>query len=325
MSNEFMLNLHKRLCEKTYGDPPKNLSDSTASTYIKTMTILNNKTPFKNLSFLKKTDEIMKKVAEYAESTQKTLLASITSVLSLEKDKAGYKKTYKFYYDKMMEKSKAAKVEGGKVEANDKQTENWLTWEDIVKKLAELKEQTEAFAKVKHLSAPQFHTLLSYLILSLYVYVPPRRNQDYLGMDVFKALKKDNLEELPKDKNYLIVLKGVPTEFVFNVYKTSKTYGQQKVAIPDSLKEVIKVYLGHLGDKAKSFKLLRTGSSRENMEQANGITRILNKVFGKKIGSSMLRHIYLSSKYDITEMSKDAEDMGHSLEEQKAYIKVPPT
>jgi hypothetical protein len=319
-----MLNLHKRLCEKTYGDPPKNLSDTTASAYIKTMTILNNKTPFKNLSFLKKTDEIMKKVSEYAESTQKTLLASITSVLSLDKDKSGYKKTYKFYYDKMMEKSKTAKLEGGKVEATEKQTENWLTWEDVLKKLAELKEQTEAFAKVKSLSAPQFHTLLSYLILSLYVYVPPRRNQDYLGMDVFKALKKDNLEDLDKGKNYLIVLKGVPTEFVFNVYKTAKTYGQQKVAIPDTLKEVINVYLGHLGDKNKTFKLLRTGA-KEPMDQANGITRVLNKVFGKKIGSSMLRHIYLSSKYDITEMSKDAEDMGHSLSEQKEYMKVPPS
>ena len=325
MSNEFMLNLHKRLTEKTYGDPPKNLSETTASAYVKTMTILNNKMPFKNLSFLKKTDEVMKKVAEYAESTQKTLLASITSVLSLEKDKAGYKKPYKFYYEKMMEKSATAKLEGGKVEATEKQTENWLTWEDVVNKLTELKNQTDAFAKVKHLSPAQFHTLLSYLILSLYVFVPPRRNQDYLGMTVFKALKKDNLDELPKDKNYLIVLKGVPTEFIFNVYKTAKTYGQQKVAIPETLREVINVYLGHLRDKAKSYQLLRVGSSRENMEQTNGITRILNKVFGKKVGSSMLRHIYLSSKYDIAEMSKDAENMGHSLEEQKSYMVVPPT
>jgi len=318
-----MLNLHKRLCEKTYGTPPKNLSETTANAYLKTLVILNGKLPFKNLTFLKNTEEIMKKLAEYAESTQKTLLASITSVLSLEKDKSGYKKTYKFYYDKMMEKSQTAKVEGGSVETNEKQTENWLTWEDVLKKLSDLKTETEAIGKAKQLSAPQFHSILSYLILSLYAHVPPRRNQDYLNMDVYKALKKDKLEELPKDKNYLIVLKGVPTEFIFNVYKTAKTYGQQKVQIPEPLKEAINMYLGHLNVKEKQFKLLRNGS-RENMEQANGITRVLNKVFGKKIGSSMLRHIYLSSKYDITEMSKDAEDMGHSLEEQKAYMKVPP-
>ena len=42
----------------------------------------------------------------------------------------------------------------------------------------------------------------------------------------------------------------------------------------------------------------------------NGITRILNKIFGKKIGSSMLRHIYLSSKY------------GNLLEDQKIDLIV---
>jgi hypothetical protein len=37
----------------------------------------------------------------------------------------------------------------------------------------------------------------------------------------------------------------------------------------------------------------------------------------------MLRHIYLSDKYkDINEeMKKDAEAMGHSVREQKEYIK----
>jgi len=35
----------------------------------------------------------------------------------------------------------------------------------------------------------------------------------------------------------------------------------------------------------------------------------------------MLRHIFLSDKYDIDEMKKDAEAMGHSLEEQKKYMK----
>ena len=53
----------------------------------------------------------------------------------------------------------------------------------------------------------------------------------------------------------------------------------------------------------------------------NAITRILNKTLGKKVGSSMLRHIFLSSKYDITEMNKDANAMAHSVEEQKRYLK----
>lgn len=309
-----MLNLHKQLTEKTYGEPPRKLSDTTASAYIKTLTVLNDKKPFKNLSFLKKTDEVMKKLATYAETTQKTLLATITSILSMVKDTTGYKKPYKFYHDKMMEKAKTVKAEET-TEPNEKQTENWLTWEEVIKRLNELKEQTDAFANEKTISATQYHTLLSYVILSLYAEVPPRRNQDYLDMYVYKALKKTKPEDLPKDKNYLILTGGVPSEFVFNVYKTSKTYGQQKIPIPDTLKATLSMYIKRLGEKGREYKLLHS------LEKPNAITRILNKVFGKKIGSSMLRHIYLSSKYDITEMTNDASQMAHSLEEQKSYMK----
>jgi hypothetical protein len=36
----------------------------------------------------------------------------------------------------------------------------------------------------------------------------------------------------------------------------------------------------------------------------------------------MIRHIYLSSKYDLNEMKTDADAMGHSLSEQKSYMKI---
>jgi hypothetical protein len=64
-------------------------------------------------------------------------------------------------------------------------------------------------------------------------------------------------------------------------------------------------------------------SDGEPIVAVNAITRVLNKVFGKKVGSSLLRHIYLSSKYGDTlaEMKKDSAAMGHSLEVQKTYIK----
>ena len=57
------------------------------------------------------------------------------------------------------------------------------------------------------------------------------------------------------------------------------------------------------------------------LESVNAITRILNRVFGKNVGSTMLRHIYLSSKYDVKEMDDDAEKMAHSSGLQHAYLK----
>jgi hypothetical protein len=55
----------------------------------------------------------------------------------------------------------------------------------------------------------------------------------------------------------------------------------------------------------------------------NSITRVLNKIFGKKVGSSMLRHIFLSDKYGKTldEQKEDSAAMGHSLNQQRDYIK----
>jgi len=314
MSSEFMLQLHKRLTEKTYGDPPRMMSSTTADAYLKTLYMLNDKQPFKNLTFLKNTDEVMKKLADYAESTKKTLLASITSVLSLEKEKTGYKKVYKFYYDKMMEKAVVANKEDTSVKT-ETQKENWLTWEEVLGKHKELKEEVEKYVSQKLALTPvQHNALLSFLILSLYVDVPPRRNQDYLTMVVHSAKAREKIENLPKDKNYLILKKKVPTEFIFNIYKTSKTYGQQKVAIPEPLAKTITYYLKRNPSQDKFLPF----------DKENGITRILNRIFSKKVGSSMLRHIFLSSKYNIAEMKEDAEKMGHSIEEQKKYMKITP-
>jgi len=62
----------------------------------------------------------------------------------------------------------------------------------------------------------------------------------------------------------------------------------------------------------------------ESIEKSQDITRILNKIFGKNIGSSMLRNMYLSNKYSnvIDELKDDTASMGTSLEVAlSTYIK----
>ena len=303
-SNEFMLGLHKRLSEKVYGDPPRTLSDSTIGTYIRTLVILNNKQPFKNLLFLKKTDDIDAFISKYAESSQKTVYAIITSVLSLDKDRITMKKTYNHYKEETEKRSQKAREVPTELKT-EKQDKNWITWDEVQKRRDELEG-------------------LPLLVLSLYTYIAPRRNKDYLEMAVFKALKKDKIEDLSKDKNYLIVdYRGTPQQFVFNVYKTAKTYGTQTIPISDPLKSIIKTYLASrkLEDpKAKETPFLMDDEGKV-LTLDNSITRILNKIFGKKVGSSMLRHIFLSDKYNIKEMKQIADAMGHSLSQQKEYMK----
>jgi hypothetical protein len=50
------------------------------------------------------------------------------------------------------------------------------------------------------------------------------------------------------------------------------------------------------------------------LKTSTQMTRILNKIFGKKIGCSMLRAIYLTGKYGdvVKDLKEDTESMGTS-------------
>lgn len=313
-STDFMLQLARQLIAD------RDVAESTASAYIKTLYQINDRKPYKNLTFLKNSEAVMAKIAGYAESTQRAIYATIVSVLSLFKDKPTFKKVCSIYYDKMMEFNKAAKETDGKHEKTTKQADNWLSWEDVEKRKAELAADVAKFPKT--LTPANYERLLQHLVLSLYTDVQPRRNQDYLDMYI---IKKWN-DKMPIDKNYLDL---TTHKFIFNKYKTSRKYGAQTVDIPDSLLTILSAFLakhpvwkGVVKRKNEPVKLL-VAANGEPIVAVNAITRLLNKIFGKKIGSSMLRHIFLSDKYKDTigEMADDAAAMGHSLATQKAYVK----
>ena len=318
ISSEYMLNLHKDLMDK------REIADSTAGFYVRTLYVLHDKKPFKNLNFLKDTNKIVKHIeADYAPSTQKSIYAVLTSVLSLNKDKPTYKRVYQFYNDKMNTKvEEASKTDSA--QKTEKQEENWVKWDEVVKKAEELRKECSEFINGKTITVHQYDALLKYVVLALYTYIAPRRNQDYLDCVVQRVPKTFKLNTLATDTNHLVILAGVPTRFIFNKFKTSKTYGQQTCEIPPPLAEAILWYVKHhplaKDKKVKSFKFL-VGYDGEPLNAGNSITRILNKVFGKAIGSSMLRHIFLSGKYDVKEMEDTATGMGHSVEEQRKYLK----
>jgi hypothetical protein len=110
--------------------------------------------------------------------------------------------------------------------------------------------------------------------------------------------------------NYLDVKKH---NFIFNNYKTSKVYKQKVEEIPPNLWNIIKMYLRHK-PKTESFLCNCEGKP---LPHVNSITLILNKIFGKRVGVSMLRNIFLSDKYEkihplLEELSKDTDAMGTS-------------
>lgn len=315
--NEFMMNLQKQLLDR-------KLAETTVNAYIKTLYMLNDKKAFKSLAFLKKMDDIKAKMSGYAENTQKSILGAILSVLSVFKEKGPYKKTYESYTELLKERKAGGEASAAPAgEKTEKEKESWLKWEDVEKRRKEILDEIVAFKNPKKVSLEQFTTLLNYAVLSLYTLLPPRRNQDYLNMRVVGKWKP----EMSTDTNYLDFNgTAIPTKFVFNKYKTAKKHGQQIVDIPKELADALILYLKHNPGRptkrTKSFDYpFLVHANGEPITAVNAITRLLNKVFGKKVGSSMLRHIFLSNKYDITEMTKDADLMAHSLSTQRTYLR----
>jgi len=305
-----MLRLVNEIKEK------RNLDVSTATNYMRILFKLNADRPFNNLAWLKNVDSVNVRLEEYAKSTQRSYITAIVSMLSLYKDKPTYKKIYAYWYGEMMDRGNAEKQEDSKVKS-ERQEKNWVSW-DVVKGHTErLWEEANKIKDRKELSASDWDTFLSMMVLSLYTEFAPRRNQDYQYMKVVMDPKKATDNAF----NYFVVQTG---EFVFHKYKTARTYGEQKFSVPKELLEVIHLYISkHPLNKGKwkyaPFFLVTFDG--KPLVSVNSITRILNRIFGKSVGSSMLRHIYLSSKYNVAEMDADADKMGHSSEVQHKYMK----
>ena len=108
--------------------------------------------------------------------------------------------------------------------------------------------------------------------------------------------------------------------FYFGNYKTKKTYNTQVVEPPEELKHLINHYLEKRPFKTNDLLVKRSGKPFSTKD----IQLTLNKVLDKKFGSSLLRSIYLSSKYGevMQEMKEDVEKMGTSTSvAQSNYIK----
>lgn len=312
--NNFIETLKSKMTEK-------GLSPSSITLYIRNLQKLNDDLPFKNFKFLENTDNIVKKLENYKPNTQRGYFISIVSGLNTMKDNKKIGKMADAYYNLMISKNKEikAKPQG---EMTEEQKENWVKWDSVEEKINELKEKVDKFVSNKMINETQYNILLSYMVLALYYYAKPRRNQDYMKMNIIMKFN----EKLPDDKNYLDYSDN---KFIFNVYKTAKKEGRQEINFNEELLNVINMYLKHhpiIKGKIKKTTnepfLVYFNSTPFN--SVNSITRILNKTFGKHIGSSMLRHSRQSSKYGeiIKEMAEDAKDMGHTLQTQiQDYIK----
>ncbi len=138
----------------------------------------------------------------------------------------------------------------------------------------------------------------------------PRRSLDY-------ALLKIKNYDAKTDNYYKNTKQG--GKFYFNVYKTAKFYGTQTVDVPADINAILKRWT-----KKNPTDYMLYSSNKQPLT-SQSINRILNSVFGKRVSTDILRHVYVSNLYKdvpaLTQMETVSNAMGHNLVTQLEYIK----
>ena len=292
-------------------------ADITVKQYMTRLVKLNGDKPFTSLKFLQDTDAIAALIKDKAESTRLSYYTAINIALYTLKTYKKLRTKYENIAKPMWETYKSKDVH----EKTEKQKEAIVPMDDINIIKGKLKDETKVLNKKKEISSDEYDKYLYHVLVSLYTDIPPRRNMDYSHMVILKKRPK----VMDKNKNYLLITEK---KFVFNNYKTKNDFGSQEIDIPVQLMLTLKNYFKVRADmkkftiKSAEVPLLVHYDGKE-VYRLNGITKLLNKAFGKNIGSTALRHIYLSDKYGdvVKEKIKDASNMSHSLSVQNEYIK----
>lgn len=176
-------------------------------------------------------------------------------------------------------------------EATEKEKNNWLSWAEV---------QTAAF-KMKKQFYKSLTDLENAILVSLYTdMVPTRNDYSFLGFD-------------EKSPNWINLWTG---DITIREHKTAKTEGELKRTVP--LTTLVMIHLLLEKDKTRKTLFLDTEANLSTR-----LIRLFEKYTEKKIGSTMLRHIYLTEQQKgektIVEKQELAKSMGHCVQTQAQY------
>jgi hypothetical protein len=233
------------------------------------------------------------------ENTQKNYLTSAIAWVKALPDGKEKEAALKMYREKVKE---LAEINLGRYmdqTLTEREAAKYLKWSEILAGVQ------KAYADRDCLDSDK-------LLMAMYTEMPPIR-LDYANLEVF-------IDSVPEGtKTNYVVLKDSGSYVTINDYKTAKKHGPIKNALPESLTKRLKLYLaGHPEDK-----ILFPGSSAVLGER---ITRLFKKYCGKAIGSSVLRHSYISDFLSRAPSYRQCEElshkMGHTVQLQTFYRRL---
>jgi hypothetical protein len=270
-----------------------NLSKSSLTSYISLLNSLTKK--MNGFCDYNNSDCIIKWLDENCKNinSRKTILSALY-VLTLNEC---YKTTFIVDCNTVRENDM-------KNEMNEKQIENYVSYDNILKKYQYIKD---------NLNTENIINYRDFVALSLMagIHIPPRRLLDWVELKHSNFTKGDNY--IDKEKSCL----------VFNKYKTVKKYGEQVIPIP---KELLELLMDFKKFSKNDYLLFNINGDKMDVGLLN---KLINDIFGCKLGCNGLRHSYISSYVlphlpKVAELNRIAYQMGHSLNTQLIYKKNVP-
>ena len=276
----------------------RGVSDNSIKLYLFQLRQLNGSEELSDVNFLRDVPKILKQLEKYKSSTVRTKLISVIAALKCF-DEPQLLKEYSDIVKQINDNT-------DNTNKSTTQKENWMSKDEIKNLWNQYNSEVATFANKRKISEKQEETLLRFMILSLYTLISPRRNMDYHKMLIVKKITPD----LSNEFNYLDLK---TKSFSFRNYKTAGKYNEQIEQISDPLWNVIKIYLKHHSKDCEYFLCI----DNKPLPHSNSITLILNSIFGKKIGCSMLRNIMATDALHeiqplLDEVKKKAKEMGSS-------------
>ena len=203
--------------------------------------------------------------------------------------------------------------EDQKQELTSAQKLAWLPWSEIINIRNKLEEECRPLWIKLELSHAEYFKLQNSVIAMVFTLIPPRRCLDFCYMKL----------EDQQDGSNCIISRDSKQYFVFNRYKTSKTYGMQEIEIPDALWEVLREWK----KVSVSPWLFHMSPSNPAPLRSDQFSRRIAQVFKQKgFGVNLLRHAYVSDELltempFIEELKNSAYKLGHSMKETILYKK----
>jgi integrase len=291
-----------------------DLSQQSKNAYINRLAAIDPSGGTSGINYFTDTDTILNKLSNMSDNAKKGTIAAILSLFKYYGKTSGkIDKARGVYKSELMNIN--TKIQSKSNELSESGKENWVSREDVTKKLNSYGRKFRKIIKKepKELTDDEYKTLLEYVILSLYTMNPPRRERDYFLM----FINSNKFNELDMEKQ----------QFIFRDYKDMKALGEQIIDIPNKLFNVIKEYVRITSDRFqidedKPIKFLVKPSGRFILR--GDIRKYLSNVFGKNVGATSLRRTFATVKYKnkTDQMKQDAYEMGTSSYQMKNhYIK----